>query len=230
MPMFNSPTGNPQVSVSKQHDQYMKHGLASKRTKIIASAAAVVIIALIALWPVIGPDYVFVDSDGFLSLPTEGWKISKYRGTEADVVIPSEHKGQPVTGINFGAFQENRHARTITVPDSVEYIEEYAFCDCPALYRVTLPEGLKEIDRGTFFRSYSLREVVIPDGVEVIGEYAFAGCTGLTSLVIPDSVEKIASNAFDGCVNLEITAPRSPGCYCTGWEQLTDQTAGWHLG
>ena len=56
-------------------------------------------------------------------------------------------------------------ATTITIPEGVTSIGEYAFLNCSGLTSVTIPEG-----------------------VTSIGEYAFRGCTGLTSVTIGNGV------------------------------------------
>ena len=68
-----------------------------------------------------------------------------------------------------------------TIPNSVKYIEGYAFYNCT---------GLKG-------------SLTIPDSVTYISSKTFYGCTGLTgSLIIPSSVTYIFYQAFYGCSGL----------------------------
>ena len=68
---------------------------------------------------------------------------------------------------------------TITIPNSVTSIGDYAFSGCTGLTSVTIPEG-----------------------VTSIGDCAFEGCTGLTSVIIPNSVTSIGDNAFYDVFNI----------------------------
>lgn len=78
---------------------------------------------------------------------------------------------------------------TMTIPESVTSIGNWAFCGCTGL-----------------------TSVIIFESVTSIGDWAFDGCTGLTSVIIPESVTSIGEGAFDGCTRLtEITFKSSKG-------------------
>ena len=68
---------------------------------------------------------------------------------------------------------------SLTIPDSVTHIGDYAFADCIGLQSITLSQSLQRI-----------------------GNYGFRGCTGLTSITIPESVTAIGNYCFDECWNL----------------------------
>ena len=55
-----------------------------------------------------------------------------------DIVIPSEHNGKPVTAIVIYAFKDCTGLTSVTIPNSVEEIENYAFCHCANLTSVTV--------------------------------------------------------------------------------------------
>ena len=65
---------------------------------------------------------------------------------------------------------------SVTIPNSVTSIGDYAFSDCSGLTSVT-----------------------IPNSVTSIGDYAFSGCRDLTSVTIPNSVTSIGNMAFLDC-------------------------------
>jgi hypothetical protein len=75
---------------------------------------------------------------------------------------------------------------------------------------ITIPEGVTQIEDYAFNDCQGLRSVIIPDGVTTIGDAAFRGCRNLTSVNIPNSVAHIGESAFDCCVSLpSITLPKS---------------------
>merc|ERR1711871_1420500 len=95
-------------------------------------------------------------------------------------------------------------AYSVTVPDGVTSIGDYAFYLCWRLTSVTIPDSVTSIGDGAFSRCSGLTSVTIPDSVTSIGENAFSGCSGLTSVTIPDSVTSIGDGAFFDCSNLSI--------------------------
>ncbi len=69
---------------------------------------------------------------------------------------------------------------TVTIPNTVSCINEYAFYLCRGLTSIVLPLSLKDI-----------------------GKFAIANCTGLTQITIPDSVLNIGIAAFTGDTNIK---------------------------
>ena len=67
---------------------------------------------------------------------------------------------------------------------------------------MVIPDSVAWIDDWAFSRCSSLTSINIPDGVTYIGEYAFSYCSSLTSVVIPDSVTSIGDSAFGYCSSL----------------------------
>lgn len=71
---------------------------------------------------------------------------------------------------------------------------------------ISLPNNVKTIGNYAFAQCYSLTEITIPDSVETIGEYAFRSCNAATKVTIGSGVETIASGAFYNCYEIkEIT-------------------------
>lgn len=93
-------------------------------------------------------------------------------------------------------------AGSLTIPDGVTAISDYAFYNCAALTGVTIPAGVKTIGRNAFGGCSGLTSLTINDGVKDIGYGAFANCTELTSVTIPSSVENIGKSAFEQCKSL----------------------------
>ncbi|MBR5189379.1 MAG: leucine-rich repeat domain-containing protein, partial [Paludibacteraceae bacterium] len=112
---------------------------------------------------------------------------------------------------------------SITIPNSVTSIGDYAFSGCNALKDVNINitdlakycannNVICEIpgNKHLFIDNKEIAELVILDGVTKIGEYAFYNCKSLTSITIPNSVTTIGGNAFYGCSSLtSITIPDS---------------------
>ncbi len=158
-----------------------------------------------------------------------------------ELEIPAELDGLPVTRIadvtltegsvfdldRNGAFYGCYTLRSVTVPDTVRDIGQYAFYGCKNLQEVTLPESVMEIGSHAFSVCSSLKELTVPSGIDKIGESAFsltpwyddllyhrdlvifngrlydAGrrCTG--HITVPDYVVSVADYAFYSCEGLE---------------------------
>ena len=128
----------------------------------------------------------------------EGWGITT-ANIPASVTYNSV--SYSVTSINE-AFCECTSLTSVTIPNSVTFIEVDAFSKCSGLTSVTIPNNVTSIENGAFEWCSSLTSMNIPDGVTKIGRDAFRYCNGLTSVSIPVSITQIAAYAFEGCNGL----------------------------
>ena len=69
---------------------------------------------------------------------------------------------------------------TITIPNSVTRINEWAFkgCENPTIINIT--DSVTSVGDEAFKFWENLTIINIPDNVTSIGKYAFSGCTNLT--------------------------------------------------
>ena len=100
----------------------------------------------------------------------------------------------------------NASFTSITIPASVTSTGTYIFNGCTYLATVEFSAGSNLTGIGDYaFRNCSaLGSIEIPAGVTSIGNYAFQNCTNasFTSITIPASVTSIGNYAFDGCTSL----------------------------
>lgn len=129
-------------------------------------------------------------------------EISKYKGTDTKVDIPAKIYSKDVTGIGENAFKNNGKLISLTIPDSVKYIENYAFSRCLRLTSVIIPDSVVSIGYGAFESCVILHNLIIGKGVESIQNGAFANCEGLNSVTIPSNVLKIGTGLFENCKKL----------------------------
>ena len=109
--------------------------------------------------------------------------ITKYKGSDAEVTIPSEIDGKTVTSIG---------------EETIMYIGgDYAFSCCESLTSVTIPDSVTSICSNAFWDCKSLTSVTIPDSVTSIGANVFYGCESLTDVYYGGSQEQWARVVVD---------------------------------
>lgn len=92
---------------------------------------------------------------------------------------------------------------SLNIPDTIMYINEYAFANNSNLELVNLPTDLQKIYNRAFFECHKLKSCFIPNNVNYIGEAAFADCHGIELLDLPQSLGWLGDFAFAGCKNLK---------------------------
>lgn len=78
----------------------------------------------------------------------------------------------------------DRSITSITIPNDVTKIKDYAFSYCRLLISVTIPNSVTNIDIYSFYYCESLTSIDIPSSVRMIGSSAFERCTSLRSITI----------------------------------------------
>jgi hypothetical protein len=165
--------------------------------------ASRVLLVLLCLSGVAKADFTFDSATG---------TITGYTGAGGEVVIPASIDGTPVTAIGNEAFSPDyqgiQSITSVTIPNSVTSIGNYAFNGCSGLTSVTIGSEVTSIGSGAFNGCSGLTSVTIPDNVTSIGGNAFTGCSNLVSLSIGSEVTTIGNYAFDGCSSLtSVTIP-----------------------
>lgn len=141
--------------------------------------------------------------------------ITKYKGSEAEVIIPAEIDGKPVTTIGGGAFQGSS-ITSVVVPEGVKTIGYGAFCHCSKLEDISLPESIVNIDIGEYGQYYSSgRDVESPftgtswlenkraeNPLIIVNNIVVDGKTCSRDVEIPEEVRVIAGGAFNGCTTI----------------------------
>ena len=138
----------------------------------------------------------------FAFTPDNTAVIVRYKGTAADVTIPSRYQGKPVTMIDHAAFHDSA-VTSVTIPDSVTSIPDAAFVNCSELTNISIPNSVTYIGLSAFSSCTSLKSITLPSSLRSISEALFFGCSQLTTIQIPDSVSSIQAYAFYNCGKLE---------------------------
>ena len=164
------------------------------------------------------------------SLPVEGY--IRYAGTylvevtdrtRTTYTIKEGTRSIGGSGRDYAGFKGCANMTSITIPNTVNYISDFAFDGCTSLpvinniryadtYLVeavdktlstyTIKEGTKWIGTSAFDYCTALTSIVIPNTVISIGYEAFFGCSSLRSITLPNTISSIAAQTFYNCSSL----------------------------
>ena len=166
---------------------------------------------------------------------TENTHFGYIFGDKGDDSVPKSLKEVVITdgeNIPYSAFSGCDSLTSITIPEGVTSIGDYAFTSCDSLTNITIPDSVTSIGEEAFRECRALKSITIPDSVTSIGSSAFYGVTTEikwgsnsqisemgtmvfygyegTKIIIPNSVTSIGERAFYWCSSLtNITIPDS---------------------
>lgn len=162
-----------------------------------------------------------VNADG-KSVTVSGTSRNPKQLTIESSISDGNGNSYTVTKIGMGAF--NSTLEEVTLPPTLDEIEDSAFFKCSSLTEITIPEGVTKIGTNAFYGCSQLTSITIPstiknmdtafpsnpklsqvtltNGIYRISSSAFKDCTGLTEIKIPTSVYEICSDEFNGCTGL----------------------------
>jgi hypothetical protein len=100
-----------------------------------------------------------------------GAVITGYKGQGGDVVIPATIGGKAVVGIGYMAFGTG--PTSVTIPEGLTGIDDYAFYECESLISITLPASVTSVGYGAFYGCDKLKPEISADIEKRFGERVF---------------------------------------------------------
>ena len=148
-------------------------------------------------------EYEFQLPEGSLfyeELPGKGARITRFHGLSGKVVIPDEVPGEgsdllPVTKIGKKAFLSKKYLRSVTVPETVSEVSDWAFAYCDSLREVSFLGRDVSFGRAVFMECPGLRSVsfgkesVSSQGADGSGALMAAAVTQMESSYLLDARE-----------------------------------------
>ena len=123
-----------------------------------------------------------------------------YEGSDSiDIEIPSEIDGRDVTGIAKDAFKADTFIKSVKLPSTITYIDEFAFYGCTGLSEITLPDSVTVIGSGAFMNCEALKTIKLSAALKSIKNYAFMNCKALEAMDLPETLEAIGEGTFFNC-------------------------------
>ncbi len=137
--------------------------------------------------------------------------ITRYIGASTAVTVPQTIDTFDVMSIG-NAFCNNASLDTVSLPNSIVSIADYAFSNCTSLTALTYSGNITYLGKYAFNNCTSLVTFSIPSGISEINEGVFFNCTSLASTELSQidlsGIQSIAKKAFYGCETIEyITLP-----------------------
>jgi len=111
-------------------------------------------------------------------------EITQYGGFDAHLQIPDTLNGHTVIGIGDDVFAVRYDIQTVTLPDTITFIDENAFLLCRYMTSINIPEGVVRIGAKAFNDCDAVSVFRIPASVASIGEDAFTACSGLITFEV----------------------------------------------
>lgn len=140
--------------------------------------------------------------------------ITKYTGSDANVVIPVTIGGKEVYAIGNEAFRNNQNLRAVSfasgslvteIKGGTSSVQKTgAFSGCGNLATVTLPASMVVMGAYAFSNCNSLTTVTGGTNLKTIGAGAFHNNIALSYMELLDKVTSINGDAYSGCSDLVI--------------------------
>ncbi|MBR2719268.1 MAG: leucine-rich repeat protein [Clostridia bacterium] len=107
-----------------------------------------------------------------------------------------------ITAIPDYAFAASTYLEEVSLPSTLEVVGRWAFEYCPLLTTVELPANVKSLRLRAFHGCEKLKDVVFPEGLEEIHAGCFGNCPKLLDADLPNSVKTVGEECFINCVSL----------------------------
>lgn len=101
------------------------------------------------------------------------------------------------------AFAQNKQLTSIQLGTGINWIPTACFSSCNSLVSLDLPDFIEEIGPQAFMYCASLTNLNFTNTLRYIDTQAFYSCTGIEEVNVPDNVEEMGEGVFKYCSNLK---------------------------
>ena len=84
----------------------------------------------------------------------------------------------------------------ITLPDSVQKIDDYAFAMCATMTGINIPDSVQSIGNYAFYNCVNLNDITLGENLNSVGTLAFFNCKNIHNLTILNPETEFAPDAF----------------------------------
>ena len=112
---------------------------------------------------------------------------------DGKLLKPASYTIAPGTKIiGHCAFYKCYALERVTLPGSIEEIEDRAFHRCEAMTQINFPEGLRSIGKDAFLACKGLEEVTLPSTIRVLGDYVFYNADNIKRIQIKTAQKNVS--------------------------------------
>ena len=110
----------------------------------------------------------------------EGLVITGYGGRALRAEVPEQIEGVPVVKIEKKAFLSRKVLHHLALPESIQFIDDWAFAYCSNLKTISLPSKNLEVGRSLFLECSNLQLLKSSGWMDEVGRLLAAAVTTFT--------------------------------------------------
>ena len=169
------------------------------------------------------PEDILLDTDYtvYTYLPIEdAYCLARCLTHQTEISIPSYVNEKPITHIGYQSFYSNSYIEKVYFPDTIGYLQGYAFQECSNLKSIIFNSpNLSIVKRGAFSNCQSLDVVQMPENMAELSSKVFQNCGTLSEVYLPANLYKVLDDAFESTEVLKIIFAGSR----ERWDELTER-------
>ena len=100
-------------------------------------------------------------------------------------------KGNKIKKFGYSSFSRCSSLDNVTIPSSVDLLDDYTFAYCTSLKNIKLNDGLKTLKLMVFSECFSLKEITIPSSVVEFERNVFNSCKYLEKIVLKSTIHSV---------------------------------------
>ena len=152
-----------------------------------------------ARWTLYGDGTLVISGTGAMDFRVDSWHATaRYYGIEVTKLVVEDS----FTDLRAGYIQAEKTLKSVSLPATIETLDEELFKDYTKLTEVKLREGTTTIGKNAFAGCTSLTSITLPDSITEVQSGAFADCRALERVTMPAAL-KIGGDVFEGCDKLK---------------------------
>ncbi len=142
--------------------------------------------------------------DTALNIPPEidGYTVTALADGKFEFIFDPATEINIWTEVSPAPFSDRSTLTSVTLPDTVKAIGDYAFQGCKNLLSVDLGNGVVQIGEGAFQNCTALESVTLSSSLTTIEDEAFRNCLSLESITLPASLTHLGQGLFSYAARL----------------------------
>ena len=146
----------------------------------------------------------FLDDEGTLTITGRG-AIDSYTFDHQGYYSGDGYYGKGTTDAPW--FDLRTEVKSLVIEEGIVRIGAYDFYEMTNLTSVSLPNTLEIIDNEAFYTCKSLRNIELPNSIRIMNNGAFWNCSALTEFVIPEKVTTLSRHVIEATAISDLYIP-----------------------